>query len=690
MLQLMRKRGVPAKPSLAFTEPRGQVFDFDHALDNAPDLVALLPEADRYEVYISLAHFYNATTTQKPVIHRASFEYQEVLPFRIHRGEWMDPLTCKTRAAVIADVLGVGIDDLTVISYGYGFEAFVKLKTPVRRLREFSELALHYRAICGKIDTQIREMTTLQDACDASIFHPEAIFRAPGSTNHVLGQEAKPVEVIQRGPVAPFDLDLAEISGLASDETDSAKGAGYWLLGEKGKPYEPAYLELCHLFEDMHPYVTMEQGQVMTYRGLHYQPIDDLAMKGWLEKQLNPQAPLRERHRYEFVSRIKSTGADPDHPWKQLVSNTEGKIPFLNGVFDVASGRLLDHSPQFGFTYCLPHPYNPDFHSEYFQEWALRVMGGDATLLQTLYDVMSYTLWPRMDDHALVFLSGDGSNGKSTLLEILRVVLGETNCANVSIDQLVNNRFAPAQMDGKMANLSPENSGGDLSSGDLNKLKVFSENSTVMVEQKGKEGYSMRNTAKQIYAMNKPPNIREDSYAIQRRAIVIPFNHTFEKMDPRVGRRLIEDEIQGITALLVSNLQLNIRKNNGNFKISRESAAMQEAKRHLLDGRDTAKQWAKEFIIPYPGKGIPTSLAYHHYVNWCQESGIKNEQNVFNFKTNVRSALGLNPGENPRLYLGGKQVKAFEDHALSEPSQAYETAMIKQPEPRNWQDKEED
>ena len=54
---------------------------------------------------------------------------------------------------------------------------------------------------------------------------------------------------------------------------------------------------------------------------------------------------------------------------------------------------------------------------------------------------------------AFMFL-GAGRNGKSTVLNLIRALLGKGNCSAVSIQTLSENRFAPADLFGKLANIA--------------------------------------------------------------------------------------------------------------------------------------------------------------------------------------------------------------------------------------------
>lgn len=47
---------------------------------------------------------------------------------------------------------------------------------------------------------------------------------------------------------------------------------------------------------------------------------------------------------------------------------------------------------------------------------------------------------------------GDGSNGKGVLIKIIEALLGENNCSHRSLQDLDKNRFATADLFGKLVN----------------------------------------------------------------------------------------------------------------------------------------------------------------------------------------------------------------------------------------------
>jgi hypothetical protein len=61
-------------------------------------------------------------------------------------------------------------------------------------------------------------------------------------------------------------------------------------------------------------------------------------------------------------------------------------------------------------------------------------------------DFMAYCLWRYHKFHVWMLLNGAGQNGKSTLLTLFERLFGSQNVSGESLDRLLNERFAPANL----------------------------------------------------------------------------------------------------------------------------------------------------------------------------------------------------------------------------------------------------
>lgn len=451
---------------------------------------------------------------------------------------------------------------------------------------------------------------------------------------------------------------------LKGPEHISSAANGYWVLNAKGNYSHPNYSDLAKLFAQEFSYVTQSQGErIYQFTGTHYEGMDSLSVKAWIERKMIPSDPLRDSHRMEFLAKVRVCGAIGVKGEKALFEDSvRGKLNCKNGVLDVRTGEFQTHAPTLGFQNVLPYDYTEGLASEFFLDWLATITKERVELIDSLLDVMAYCLWPSFDDHLFVYLVGEGSNGKSTFINVLRAVLGEANVSAVNIQQLTRNRFAPANLEGKLANLSEESSGTDLDSDQLNLLKNLSAGGEMQIERKGEQGYSFRNKAKLIFSANKIPRFHENSEAIKRRLVVIPFDYMIVDKDANVERKLV-DEAPAILAMLVKRIQLNIAANGGKFIVARGSQVHQETQNQFLTAGNSAIEWANdelEFGLGLQDEDyVLPKEAYAKYRAWCGEAGIDRPMTLIAFGRTMTSFIVPKTDANGVKKINGMTVRVY-------------------------------
>ena len=237
-----------------------------------------------------------------------------------------------------------------------------------------------------------------------------------------------------------------------------------------------------------------------------------------------------------------------------------------NGVIDLNNRKLLPHNKEYKATVALPVTYDVGADCPKITKFISEVVRPENRLL--LWEIPAWCLTPYISIQRLVILLGEGANGKTVYLEMLRRFLGRENCTAYSLQSLTTNRFAIAGLYGKLANISPELPSTVLRQ--AGSLKTLTGLDTVEAEKKFKDSFNFVNTAKMIFATNNPPEISEDTLAIWRRFIVIdfPFKFVGDRADKNLLHKLTtEKELSG---LLNKSLNALARlKKNGDFSYTR-------------------------------------------------------------------------------------------------------------------------
>jgi len=120
---------------------------------------------------------------------------------------------------------------------------------------------------------------------------------------------------------------------------------------------------------------------------------------------------------------------------------------------------------------------------------------------------------------------GDGSNGKSQLLELFKRFIGVNNTCSVTLQQMKSEDSGLRELHNKMLNLA-----GDVDSTALKNTGIFKELSggdLIQAKRKFKRDITFQNFAKMIFACNDLPRVYDNSKGFWRRWILINFPYEF-------------------------------------------------------------------------------------------------------------------------------------------------------------------
>lgn len=206
-------------------------------------------------------------------------------------------------------------------------------------------------------------------------------------------------------------------------------------------------------------------------------------------------------------------------------------IAFKNGVYDISTDTLSGFSPDMVITNQIPWNYRPEAFSALADTTLNKMACQDPEIRQLLNECIGYCFYRRNELSVSMFLTGEKANGKSTFLQMLQDVLGTQNTSNLGLDEL-EERFAPATMFGKLANIGDDISDDFLRGKAIAHFKKIVSGNMLKAENKGTELFFYKPFVKLIFSANQIPRMKDRTGAVLRRMVIIPFNATFSKSDP--------------------------------------------------------------------------------------------------------------------------------------------------------------
>ena len=233
--------------------------------------------------------------------------------------------------------------------------------------------------------------------------------------------------------------------------------------------------------------------------------------------------------------------------YREIVEPPPNLVCLENGILDLDKMDLFPHSRNQFFLNKLPIYYSKSKTCGKIQDFLTQVLSiDDIAVFQEYLGYCLYRSYPFAK--SLVFI-GEGENAKSTLLEIVKTFLGKDNISSRSLQEIADDRFAPYDLIGKLANIYADLSEKALV--DTGKFKILTGGDQTTVQQKFKKSQQFVNYAKLMFSCNRLPDSKDDTDAFFRRFILMTFPNTFTKDKARNKDQLIKelttkDEMSGL------------------------------------------------------------------------------------------------------------------------------------------------
>jgi putative DNA primase/helicase len=289
-------------------------------------------------------------------------------------------------------------------------------------------------------------------------------------------------------------------------------------------------------------------------------------------------------------------------------------INLENGVYDLQKGELLPHDPTYMFTHRLPLLYDPEAKCPRIEKF-LQEIQPDETHRKGLLELVGYCLYRSYLIAIAWMLVGDGANGKSTFINLLKKFLGSSNTVSIGLHDLEENRFAKAALYDKHANLYPDLPNRALYQ--TGTFKMLTGGDPLTAEKKFRDQFNFVNHAKMVFSTNQVPRApADDSNAFHRRWIIINFLATFigNAADPKILERLTtQEEMSGLLNLALRALKELLSR--GQFINDKDTDSKREQYIRLSD---PVRSFVMDCIDASHDDFISKDEVYQTFCDYCR------------------------------------------------------------------------
>lgn len=314
------------------------------------------------------------------------------------------------------------------------------------------------------------------------------------------------------------------------------------------------------------------------------------------------------------------------------LDSDRSKINLLNGIYDIKTGYLIEHTPLIRSSIQLPINYNKDAECPKFKQFLGDIFEGDNEITTLTQETFGYCLTEETSAQKAFMFYGRGSNGKSLLAEILVNLVGKANTSAVPLSDL-DNSFARFELVDKLLNLATEN---EISDGGLNTtfFKSIVAGDPIRVEKKFEQGFMYQPKCKLVFCLNNMPYSKDKSWGFQRRIILIPFKKVFTEEDPMTKNydellQALLSELDGIFSWALEGLE-RLRQNKFRFSKSEAvDAALEDYKTEVNPYYNFTKDKLEQGS---DDESISNESLSNSFKEWAAKNGHKNLASASNQK----------------------------------------------------------
>ena len=455
-------------------------------------------------------------------------------------------------------------------------------------------------------------------------------------------------EFILDDPVSRKELDTILRDDALEGAIELAQNATPWLVvkvGPRGGRKEIFSHEVLakHIVEQ-EKIILGGGNNYYTYDDGYYKLLPERSDMDHLIVKYYPAITIGQRNNtqmamnFYITEKMQNMKDDPDHRDPYVVN-------LKNGRLDLRTLELSPHSDEYFDFYQIPTDYVPFAKSDVLDTMLRNVFELDEQRIMLIEEMIGYCMMSHLKFRIAFFLVGDGANGKSTLINLIRDTFGFENCCAVSPHDF-ERRFATVQLHNRLINLADDiGSRRVMETGDFKKA---CSGDIIQVEQKGKPMFQIKPYATPIFAANEMPYFQDDSYGAKSRRIIIPFNAQFKpgspNYDPTIGLKINTPEVR--QALIWRGCE-GAQRLMRNEKFTMPEACVSALKVFERENSNISMWIYERDITADNFIGNTTGQMHQEFRTYCKEIGTKNVNSIQSFgRTILKEFPELEKGSN--------------------------------------------
>jgi putative DNA primase/helicase len=331
-------------------------------------------------------------------------------------------------------------------------------------------------------------------------------------------------------------------------------------------------------------------------------------------------------------------------------------VAFKNGLLDLPSRKLLNHSPDFFSFAALPFSY--DQNAPEPREWLLflkSIFENDQEAIGTLHEIMGYLLTFDTRQQKIFLILGPKRSGKGTIAKVIKGLLGPSNVVWPTLAGLGSNFGLAPLIDKQLAIISDARLNGRADQQMLvERFLSMSGEDSQTIDRKYLEPWTGSLRTRVLILTNELPRLADASGALASRFVTLVLKNSFYgREDLGLAERLLA-ELPSICNLALDGRDRLERR--GYFKAPASST---EVAQELEDLVSPISIFVRERCIVGPWHRVEVSKLFSAWQAWCMTQGRDKPGTAQSFGRDLRAFIPRltvsqlrNGSERDRYYVG--------------------------------------
>lgn len=320
--------------------------------------------------------------------------------------------------------------------------------------------------------------------------------------------------------------------------------------------------------------------------------------------------------------------------------NQKPVINFKNGLLLIDKGEFINHDPEYNTSIQLNYNYIPNLYSEKWLKFLNDITQENQEKINLIQEMFGYILFNDCSLQKCFILMGNGSDGKSKLLDMLKYMCGQENVTAIEMSCLTE-PFQRIGLINSLVNIASETNTNVNQAVQIFKQIVTGD--SINACYKGLDFVTFSSRAKMIMATNDFLNTNDISKGFDRRIIFIKFPVNFcaspiydneLKADPYITNKLMPElpaifnwAYDGYTRL----------KQNLEFS---ETDEQEEIKNEFRELNNPVFNFISELDLKIYAlqEILSTNDLYEDYKSWCHRNG-RHQLSLVNFSRKLKITM---------------------------------------------------